>query len=130
MAMEARTIQKGLTIVLAGYWLALFVGTHIPRVPEALQMPGGDKWQHTVTYAGLAFLIAAQRSFGKRFTWKRALWVAGVVIVYGAIDELTQIPVGRDAEFKDWLADGLGTLIGLGLFAVWQSVFPGRVPQR
>jgi VanZ family protein len=118
MALEARTNQKRLTVIVVGYWLALFLGTHVPRIPTALQMPGGDKWQHTVAYAGLACLLAARRSFGKPLTWRLALGVAGVVIVYGAIDELTQIPVGRDAEFKDWLADSLGTLIGLGLFTL------------
>ncbi len=126
MAIAARTFQKALTILLAGYWLALFVGTHIPRIPTALQMPGADKWQHTVAYTGLAVLLAARRSIGKRLTWRLVLGIAGVVIAYGALDELTQIPVGRDAEFKDWLADGLGTLIGLGLFAAWQGVFSRR----
>jgi VanZ family protein len=121
--MEARTIQKGLTFLVAGYWLALFVGTHIPRVPRALQMPGADKWQHTLAYAGLAFLLAARRSFGKPLTWTRVLAVAGIVIAYGAVDELTQIPVGRDAEFMDWLADSLGTLLGVGVFALGQVFF-------
>jgi VanZ family protein len=88
-------------------------------------MPGGDKWQHTAAFAGLAWLLAARCSFRKPLTWKRALEIAAVVIAYGAIDELTQIPVGRDAEFRDWLADGLGTLIGLGLFAL-ARFDPGR----
>jgi VanZ like protein len=121
--LEVKTIPKVLTIVVAAYWLALFVGTHIPRIPTALQMPGADKWQHTAAYAGLAFLLAARSAFGRPVTWKWALAVAGGVILFGAFDELTQIPVGRNAEFYDWIADGLGTAIGIGLFAVWRRFF-------
>jgi hypothetical protein len=121
--LQSSTIRKTLMIAVAAYWLALFAGTHIPRVPTALQMPGGDKWQHTAAYAGLAFLLAALRSTGRPLTWKVALTVAGAVILYGAVDELTQIPVGRDAEFYDWVADSLGTMIGIGLLAVCRRLF-------
>ena len=116
-------MRMGLAIAVAGYWLALFIGTHIPRIPKALEMPGSDKWQHFVAYAGLAFLLAAWRSFGKPLTWKLALGVAAIVIGYGIVDELTQIPVGRDAEFNDWLADSVGTGIGLGVLAVCKRIF-------
>jgi VanZ family protein len=116
-------MRMGLTIALVGYWLALFVGTHIPRIPKPLEMPGGDKWQHFAAYAGLAFLLAACRSFRKPLTWRLALSVAAIVIGYGIVDELTQIPVGRDAEFNDWLADSVGTGIGIGLLAVWNGIF-------
>jgi VanZ family protein len=120
---DVRKTRWALTIIVAGYWLALLVGTHMPRVPKALQMPGSDKWQHTTAYAGLAFLLIARRSVGRPLTWKRALGVAGIVILFGALDELTQIPVGRDAEFNDWLADSFGTLVGVGLFAAMRRMF-------
>jgi len=122
-SIQTTRLRTWLTVAVSGYWLTLFFGTHIPRVPKALQMPGADKWQHTAAFAGLAFLLAAQRSVGRPLTWKMALGVAGVVIVYGAFDELTQIPVGRDAEFLDWLSDSLGTAIGIGLFAVCRRLF-------
>jgi VanZ family protein len=108
--------------MLAAYWLALIAGTHIPRVPQALQMPGSDKWQHTAAYAGLAFLLAARSSVGRPLTWKLALGVAGGLMLFGALDELTQIPVGRDAEFGDWLADCLGAALGVGLLAAWRRI--------
>jgi VanZ family protein len=116
-------MRIGLAIAVAGYWLALFVATHIPRIPKPLEMPGGDKWQHFAAYAGLAFLLAAWRSFRKPLTWRLALSVAAIVIGYGILDELTQIPVGRDAEFNDWLADSVGTGIGIGLLAVCKLIF-------
>ena len=118
---SSESFRRAAVVILAGYWLALFVATHIPKIPKALQAPGSDKWQHAIAYAGLAFLLINYRSFGKPLTWKLTLGVAGVVIVFGAVDELTQIPVGRDAEFGDWLADCLGALVGIGLYAVLQS---------
>ena len=133
MPADVRKTRWALTIIVAGYWLALLVGTHMPRVPKALQMPGSDKWQHTVAYAGLAFLLVARCSVARPLTWKRSLGAAGVVILFGAVDELTQIPVGRDAEFKDWLADILGTAIGIALFAMLRRLFRPRTtrhPQR
>ena len=116
-------MRKTLTLVVAVYWLALFTATHIPRIPRGLQMPGADKWQHTLAYAGLAFLLTFRGGWKRPLTWKLVLTVAGVVIGYGALDELTQIPVGRDAEWLDWLADCAGTTLGIGLFAAWRWVF-------
>jgi VanZ family protein len=105
-------------VVLAGYLLALLIGTHLP--PGAPLLPlfeGIDKVCHFSAYMILAGLIATtwQLAAGHlmsahlRWTW------AGVAIV-GAIDELTQIPVGRDCSFWDWTADASGALVGLLLF--------------
>jgi VanZ family protein len=124
VAFDAGASRRWLTILVVAYWLALFTATHVRRIPKALQMPGADKWQHTVAFAGLAFLLAGRRSYGKPLTWKAVLGVACVVVVYGAFDELTQIPVGRFAEFNDWLADTLGALLGLSLYAGARQVFP------
>lgn len=46
--------------------------------------------------------------------------VFAVLAVYAAIDELTQIPVGRTGSVNDWLADVVGAAIGLVLFAVFR----------
>src|SRR3954453_6522368 len=105
-------------VVLAGYLLALLIGTHLP--PGAPLLPlfeGIDKVCHFSAYMILAGLIATtwQLAAGHlmsahlRWTW------AGVAIL-GAIDELTQIPVGRDCSFWDWVADIFGAAVGLLLF--------------
>ncbi|MFO0921503.1 MAG: VanZ family protein [Pirellulales bacterium] len=113
------------TLVLAAYWLLLFIGTHIPRG----QMPAihhSDKTLHFLAYAGLAFLLAW--AFPKEA--KRPLaHVVGAWIVatfYGAADEITQLAVGRSADFWDWVADTLGAMAGLvfyvGLRPFWARV--------
>ena len=113
------------TLVLAAYWLLLFIGTHIPRG----QMPAihhSDKTLHFLAYAGLAFLLAW--AFPKEA--KRPLaHVIGAWIVatfYGAADEITQLAVGRSADFWDWVADTLGAMAGLvfyvGLRPFWARV--------
>jgi len=104
-------------LALAGYWLALFAATHLPR--RVASPPGGRvaELAHFLTYAVLAGLLAItwQRSAGRlSIAHLRWAWVA--LAVYAAFDELTQIPVGRTASWADWLADVLGALLGLALF--------------
>lgn len=118
---QMKTVRKGLTILVIGWWAAMFVATHIPRVPQELSLPGGDKSQHLIAYAGLAFLIALRLSIGSSLGWKRAAAVFGIVAVYGVIDELTQIPVGRTADVYDWIADVTGAVAGLGILAVLRT---------
>ncbi len=105
------------SLLLAGYWLLLFVATHIPK-PPALRMQHSDKVMHLVAYAGLAFLLCW--AFPKDVKKPRAhLWAAWFVAVcYGAMDELSQIPVGRHADVWDWCADSVGALIGLLAYCV------------
>src|SRR5262245_12717633 len=86
-------------IVLVVYWLAIFIATHIPKgVP--LQPPNGwDKVAHFTAYAVLAMILAITWQLaGGHLTVRHlvALWL--VLVFYGAFDELTQIPVGRDCE--------------------------------
>ena len=130
MNAQVRTMRMGITILLAAYWLALFVATHIPRVPQELTLPGGDKWQHFVAYAGLAFLLAFRQSFGALLTWKRAAAVVGIVALYGVVDELSQIPVGRHADLLDWLADVIGASGGTALLAGLRGAISRLAPRQ
>jgi VanZ family protein len=104
---------------LGAYWLALVIGTHIPRPPEEL-LPFGesDKVLHLSAYAGLAFLACLNWSLRRDFTWRAAAgsWIA--IVAFGALDEVTQIPVGRQCDPMDWLADACGTLGGIAAFAL------------
>lgn len=121
--------RTAITIGLVVYWVALFAATHIPRIPAALQMPGSDKWQHFAAYGGLAFLLSIRQFGGKPLSWKTAAQILGILIVYGALDELSQIPVGRDAEWYDWLADIIGASGGIAVFAAGRSLFRRRPAQ-
>lgn len=126
MKTPANMMRTGLTILVAGYWLALFVATHIPHVPAALTMPGSDKWQHFTAYAGLALLLAARQSLGRFLTWKLAARIVGFVSLYGIFDELSQIPVGRDAELWDWYADVMGACSGVAMFTAFRALWNCR----
>jgi len=113
LAARART----LALVYLG---VLFLATHIPvsiSLPETYLGPVTieDKLVHLGLYALLTFFVLA----GWELTLRRelepkhyfAVWLVGTV--YGMIDEITQIPVGRTGDMHDWLADVIGIIVGL-----------------
>lgn len=125
-AKDSRPLHAALPwrlVVLAGvllYWGALFVGTHLPgddRI-DPQHFPQLDKVIHAAAFAGLALLVCT----GAAGWWRPGLQFYLVVIcslaLYAGIDELTQgfVPY-RQSDPRDWLADMLGTLAGVGAFA-------------
>src|SRR5689334_14353646 len=119
-------IRTGTTLLLAGYWLSLFVATHVPHVPIEFASPNADKWEHLSAYGFLAFLLAARQSLWQPLNWKGFGRIAAIVALYGIFDELTQIPVGRHADVMDWFADICGCALGLAAFAAVHAVFVRR----
>jgi VanZ family protein len=106
-------------VALGLFWLALFVGTHLPVQTEILPPDGRDKLAHFGAYLTLAFLVAATWQLAAGFLTPRHLvfaWIA--VAVYGAVDEVTQIPVGRVCDLWDWTADACGAAAGIVIFAL------------
>jgi VanZ family protein len=104
---------------LALFWLALFAATHVPPTLSFLPPQGSDKVAHFAAYAMLALLLATTWQLAGGVLTSRHLglaWLAAAL--YGALDEVTQIPVGRDCNIWDWTADALGAATGLLLF-VW-----------
>jgi len=92
------------------YWVAAFVGTHVPghHLPR---VGAGDKLLHCWGYTALACLLWVTLLAHRRARW-------GVLVVlplYAALDEITQPLVGRTASIGDWLADvggvGLAVLV-------------------
>ncbi len=113
-------------VVLGGYWLVIFAATHVPLPPRELPATQLDKLVHAVMYAGFAFLIAWN---GSARGWRRgptALVVLAGTALYGVLDELSQIPVGRSAELADWLADLAGGVLGLAAFWLVAAVVRRR----
>jgi VanZ family protein len=105
---------RTMNLVLAVYWVALFVGTHVPVPPDIVQLAGSDKTLHFLAYLGLSLLIAVcVRPRGRTY-----LWLLLGLAAYGAIDELLQIPVRRSADVVDWLADVAGAAAGLATYAL------------
>jgi VanZ family protein len=115
--------------LLVVYWLALFAGTHVPHAPQLLLPKDvSDKLLHLTAYAGLAFLICLNWSFRWPLNWRHGVLVLALLAAFGGLDEVTQIPVGRDCDLVDWYADVIGATAGVGLFLLAASVF--RLAER
>jgi VanZ family protein len=100
-------------VVLVCYWVALFLGTHWPRAHEVLRIGASDKALHFCAYFGLALLVGLNWTLWTDFGWRQRGIALLLVAAFGVFDELTQIPVGRDASIYDWLADLTGAIMGL-----------------
>jgi VanZ family protein len=104
---------------LAVYWLIIFTGTHIPPSELIVPAEANDKVLHFTAYFLLAFGIALTWQLGSGILNSRHLWIVWIVaIVYGALDEITQIPVHRDCDFWDWTADSCGAAAGILIFVL------------
>lgn len=103
--------------VFALYWAAIFTVTHMemPQVEAAPQ--NTDKLVHLVMYGGFAFLLAAWLT-SRNVPRGKVLWITlGMAVVYGALDELLQIPIeSRSADVWDFVMDLCGAVLGLLLF--------------
>lgn len=125
---EASALDSGLSVrtkriialTLACYWLAMFIGTHIP-IKQMERLPKfSDKVMHFGAYAGLAFLFALWRASRRGWNNWSPLVVLFVMALYGVADELLQKPVNRSAEVADFMADMLGSATGIAVFYVMQ----------
>lgn len=122
---EIPWLRKLAVAALACYWVALFIATHLPQ-SVGIPLEQSDKSVHLVAYCGLALLLCfvwwLRRPFGR---WQ-AIAVLAILALYGAADEITQIPVGRHCDFFDWLADVSGTLIALAIFFTATAIYAWR----
>lgn len=106
-------------LALACYWLLLVVSTHVPPRFPGLPVHGVDKLAHLGAYAMLAGLAALNLQLaGGYLTRRHFRWMWIAVVMFGAVDELTQPAFGRDASWLDWLADAVGAALGLAVFAL------------
>ena len=122
------TLRRVLWVLTAVYWAVLFTLTHLPpnRVPHG---PSNDKLQHFGAYFVLSLMLGA--TLWVALPPKRRLLPVIIFVVaalYGAFDEFTQIPVGRDAEFMDWCADISGAAAAGLIFFVVHALFSRRGP--
>lgn len=117
----AVAVWMALTVILSTFP----IGGVQPPVPDA------DKLGHAAVYGVLAFLTARawqRQGSGQGAVVERTL---GMALLFGALMELVQSQVGRDPSLGDWVADGIGALIGIGFWKAWTIVAgitlePGR----
>lgn len=96
-------------------WMGfIFMMSARPSVPVPPLFDGQDKFMHVGVYAVLGFLWArAWLPQGKPFLWRHVAGVTLLCAIYGATDEFHQMYVpGRDVSLMDWMADGVGGLLG------------------
>lgn len=115
-------------LFLAVYWPLVFVGTHLPgRGGGVGELPVNDKLIHAAIFFGLGFLLALAAG---RVSWsgsgvsagRKGLSVGGWVLLlaigvgYAGIDEWSQrFVVGRYPDVRDFVADVVGFVLGLGV---------------
>lgn len=94
--------------------LVLLTSTHIPPSQLAfspvLNEVGGDKTAHVIVYLVLTFTLNLAWPWRSRLS---ALWMAAALLLLAAADELTQPLLDRQADLLDWLADGVGIVLGI-----------------
>lgn len=107
-------------IYILSLWLfwpavALIVwGELTPHPPDPSSFLGWDKLQHFTAYFGPASMATVVMGLRRRLV----LAILGVILLGGVL-EILQFYAGRDAEFLDLMANGLGTLVGTLVGAVF-----------
>jgi VanZ family protein len=101
------------------YWLAMFIGTHIPLSVPTVGGKPVDKYLHFAAYFGLTvLLIGVFRCLRVRLRWKHFFLALALLVVYAALDEWLQKFVNRSCDAEDFVADSAGVLTALGLYLV------------
>lgn len=124
--LRAPTLRQKLTItLLLLYWPAIFIATHIPKVPSwVIRTHLSDKILHGLGYLVLICLLWAAIKPFEKVNWRKATvwWILFVVVWYGVLDEWLQGYVGRNSSAMDFFADlagAIGGLILLSIFSFW-----------
>jgi len=114
--------HKSVLLALGIYWPFLFWLTHSPVRAMARQSGISDKIMHVMAYFVLTFLVWFAVSPYEKVRWNRAKhwFVVFAVIAYGALDEFLQGKVGRSADIHDFIADGFGVLLALGVLSIFE----------
>lgn len=112
MTARSQKTQKFFLLLCGFIWLFAAIGTHIPaeRIPETGY---SDKGMHLLGYAilGSSFLLAMwSRGLPRK---KRIFRVIIILLIYAALDEITQPLVNRHASILDWIADASGVGIAV-----------------
>ena len=120
-AKSAKPIRYTLLAACALAWIGAFVATHLP--PKYVSgLPTSDTAAHAIGYGGLTTLLVLSLASLGRPRLARILLAMGLLLAYGAFDELTQPMFHRFAEFSDWLADAAGTAIAVAFWEISLAV--------
>jgi VanZ family protein len=126
--LSARSPSRAWLAVAAWMTLTVILST-FPVDEIQPSVPDADKLGHAAVYGVLALLCARawhRRGSSQAAAIERAM---ALVLVFGALMEFVQGFVGRDPSMGDWLADGVGALVGLGFWKAWMIVL-NATPER
>lgn len=115
-----RNIYPGVFCAAVILLLTGLPGSFLPKQKPVI---GLDKIAHLLMYLCLAFLSLwgyrkPYRENGKRYRHNAIIITAAIGLAYGALTEIMQetlIP-GRVGSIYDWVADAMGTMLGLAFF--------------
>lgn len=124
--LDRRVPKSRLALVaLCLYWPTIFLISHIPKryVPKNVEISG------TIVHLGAYFILTlliflnagllCSTSLRSKKTW----FLAGVIAVYAAVDELLQLFVpGRYGSLTDWTIDVAACLFCIVLLAILAGV--------
>lgn len=107
-------LKRAATPIAVCYWLALYVGTHIPNPKLLMDTHVSDKLMHFSAYFGL-YIVLALRIRIVHEAWpnmRQTIILAAITSLYSAFDEITQgIPIiNRYPDVMDAVADCAGIL--------------------
>jgi len=110
------------------FWLAMLGALVLASVPTPPHLPGdpSDKLQHVMAFLCLAGLV------GWAYPKTSVLKLIVGLSAFGAFVEMVQLllPLERDPELLDWVADTVAaTVVLLGIHA-WRLTQRARVAQR
>jgi VanZ family protein len=126
--LSARSPSRAWLAVAAWMTLTVILST-FPVDEIQPSVPDADKLGHAAVYGVLALLCALawhRHGSSQAAAIERAM---ALVLVFGALLEFVQGFVGRDPSMGDWLADGVGALVGLGFWKAWMIVL-NATPER
>ncbi len=121
---------KVLVIPLILYWIILFIGTSIPADHITIAVELSDKLKHFGAYLVLSFLLSLNLHFQEK--WLKVsifyfIFAFIISIFYGVLDELHQLFIpNRSAELLDWIADTLGSVIGVLVSYVFIKIISNK----
>ncbi len=106
MAQGQKKLKRVAVATAATFALALIIAVlTLAPMPAVGGPAGSDKAYHILAFAALAFPLPLVRP-------RLTIWVALGVIAYGGAIELIQPFFGRQAEWADLVADGIGAVVG------------------
>lgn len=99
--------------------LTLAVSSSFSRGVAAPDIGGFDKMAHFCVFGLLATLFFRRQTLGF-FEHRRWLFAFAQVMCYAFTDEILQsFNPTRSFDVKDWVADGVGALLAIGLYRSW-----------